>query len=291
LAILNNNLSQLRNDVKAVADYSSSHLPDIPAREERTGALNTLTYGPVASRLENPARAGGRLSQALIKLLMRQASVVAAERLADRFKLITLEGEALRGVTWTPGQKIQIAMGSAFVARTYTPIIWNASAGRTCILAFEPGHGPGSEWVRGVEAGGTCHLFGPRASLDLRGMEGPVALFGDETSFGLAYALVQGNPGGRATCVFEVDDVPAARQVLRQLGIDDAELIARQGDEAHLDAMEATLPRLRAAGARFILTGKAATVQRLRQSLKRHADPGTSVLAKAYWAPGKSGLD
>jgi hypothetical protein len=54
--------------------------------------------------------------------------------IGDRFRLITLEGLALAGVTWTPGQKIQIAMGSAFVARTYTPIEWDAAAGRTRIL-------------------------------------------------------------------------------------------------------------------------------------------------------------
>ncbi len=247
-------------------------------------------YGPVAGTPEHPAKVGGRLSQALIRLMMRQASVVAAERLADRFKLITLEGEALRGVTWIPGQKIQIAMGSAFVARTYTPIEWNAAAGRTCILAFEPGHGPGSDWVRNVEPGGTCNLFGPRTSLDPRGMNGPVAVFGDETSIGLAYALAQARPG-QVACVFEVDDVAATRRVLRDLELDDAELVARHREEAHLDAMEAKLPHLLAAGMSFILTGRARTVQRLRQSLKQYGCPRTSVLAKAYWAPGKSGLD
>jgi len=240
---------------------------------------------------ERPGTTGGRLSQALVKFMMRQASVAAVEWLADRFRLITLEGEALRGAAWVPGQKIQIAMGSAFTARTYTPIIWNASAGRTCLVAFVPGHGPGSAWAGALEPGDTCSLFGPRASLDLRRITGPVALFGDETSIGLAYALVDTRLAERVTCALEVDDVSAAGQALDQLGLGQTELFGRCRDEAHLEAMEAKLPYLVADGASFILTGKAGTVQRLRQSLKRYAGPGTKVLAKAYWAPGKSGLD
>jgi len=47
---------------------------------------------------------------------MKRAIVVATEQLADRFRLITIEGAALKGTAWTPGQKILIAMGSAFVA-------------------------------------------------------------------------------------------------------------------------------------------------------------------------------
>lgn len=240
---------------------------------------------------ERPATTPGRLSQALIKLLMRQATVVAVEQLADRLRLITLEGEALRDVAWTPGQKIQVSMGSAFVARTYTPITWNASEGRTCLVAFEPGHGPGSEWVRGLEPGDTCNLFGPRASLDLRRISGPIVLFGDETSIGLAYALVHQEPAERVTCLFEIDDETAARQALGQIGLDQAELFGRQRDDAHLAAMEARLPHLIADGASFILTGKAGTVQRLRQGLKRYPVPASNILTKAYWSPGKSGLD
>ena len=59
----------------------------------------------------------------------------------------------------------------------------------------------------------------------------------------------------------------------------------------HLEEMEAALPALAAAGATFVLTGKAGTIQRLRQELKRQAVPAERIVAKAYWAPGKTGLD
>ena len=224
-------------------------------------------------------------------LLIKRATVVASERLADRFWLITLEGPALKNVVWIPGQKVQIAMGSAFMARTYTPIEWNAAAGRTCILAYAHGEGPGSAWVRAVEPGDECDIFGPRASLDLARLPGPLAIVGDETSIGLAYAATyQGRPRSVA-CLFEVDGVESAGQVAAQLGIQDAVLFAKRGDDAHVAAMEAALPALVAAGASFVLSGKAGTIQRLRQSLRQQAVPATRRITKAYWAPGKTGLD
>lgn len=235
--------------------------------------------------------APGRLSQALLRLLMRQARIVATERLADRFKLITLEGPALAGVAWSPGQKIQIAMGSAFTARTYTPLEWNAAAGRACILGFEPGDGPGSAWVRNVAPGDMCDLLGPRGSLDLRRTPPSTAVLGDETSIGLAYALAQLNPARSMRCLLEVTDAESVRQVLTQLGMAEATLFAKQDGDAHLDAIEAAIPALAAAGAGFVLTGKAATVQRLRHRLKRSGVPAANILTKAYWAPGKTGLD
>lgn len=238
-----------------------------------------------------PAKEPGRFGRTLLRLLMKQATVVAAERLADRFRSITLEGAALAGVAWIPGQKIQLAMGSAFVARTYTPIDWDASRGRARILGFAHGDGPGSAWVRGVAPGDECDLFGPRSSVDARRLSGPLAVFGDETSIGLACALASQDRTRHLTCHFEVDDVEGSRQVAAHLRLDGAALVARREGDAHLEEMIAALPALAADGASFVLTGKAGTIQRLRQGLKQQAVPATRVVTKAYWAPGKAGLD
>lgn len=238
-----------------------------------------------------PVKAPGRLSQALRRLLMRHAAIAAAEWLADHFRLITLEGPALRDVAWTPGQKIQIAMGSGFAARTYTPIEWNAATGRACILGYEHGEGPGSAWVREIGTGDECDIFGPRASLDLRLAGRSFAVFGDETSIGLACAVAQWDDARLIAGCFEVEDPENARNVVAQLGLGQASLIPRKDDDTHIEAMEAAIPALIAADALFVLTGKASTVQRLRQTLKRHAVPSARVRTKAYWAPGKTGMD
>ncbi|ATY33473.1 siderophore-interacting protein [Sphingomonas psychrotolerans] len=222
---------------------------------------------------------------------MKRAAVTANEQLAERFRLITLEGPALEGVAWVPGQKIQIAMGSAFTSRTYTPIEWNSATGRACILGYVHGEGPGSTWLRDVAPHDMCDIFGPRPSLDMRRMAGPLAIFGDETSIGLAYALAQGGRNGPVAGCFEVADVRSCREVMAQLKLGEFALIARDAHDAHLPEIEEQLARLAATGASFVLTGKAGTIQRLRQGLKRLAVPASRIAAKAYWAPGKSGLD
>jgi NADPH-dependent ferric siderophore reductase len=243
---------------------------------------------------DSPERPGagapGRLSKALTRLFMKPATIVANERLSDRFHLITLEGPALAGVAWGPGQKVQIAMGSAFVTRTYTPIEWNASAGRACILGYAHGEGPGSDWVRSVAPGDACDVFGPRASLDLGRLPGPLVVAGDETSIGLAYAATHQDPARRVSACLEVTDVESVRHVAAHLGLEDMALFAKSGDEAHLAGMEAALAEGLATGASFVLTGKAGTIQRLRQSLRVQM-PTARLATKAYWAPGKTGLD
>jgi len=62
-------------------------------------------------------RPEGRLSSMLRRVFMRRAIVTTCEQAADRFHLITLESPDFRDVEWTPGDKLQIALGSAFVAR------------------------------------------------------------------------------------------------------------------------------------------------------------------------------
>lgn len=238
-----------------------------------------------------PAKAAGRLSKVLIGMVMKHAIVATCEDLGGGFRLVTFEGAALKGVTWTPGHKVQVAMGSAFVKRTYTPIEWNAEAGRSCILGYEHGDGPGSVWLRTLEPGDECDLFGSRASVDLSGAAGPLALFGDETSMGLAYALTHQYPERPVTCQFEVDDLTSCEKVITQMGLSASTLVARRGGDAHLDEIEAVLTGFASTGATFVLTGKASTVQRLRQHLKRSDVPARRIVTKAYWAPGKTGLD
>jgi len=233
----------------------------------------------------------GRLGRTLIRLLMKRATVTANETLADRFRLIALEGPGLMGILWTPGQKIQIAMGSAFVARTYTPIAWNADTGRTCILGYAHGTGPGSDWLRAAVPGTACDIFGPRVSIDIGRPSGPLVVFGDETAIGLAYALAYSVGVSIVAGLFEVGDVEISRSVTSQLNLENCAFFAREVEDAHLPALERELSALASAGAMFVLAGKAASIQRVRRSLKLLDVPSQRIRTKAYWAPGKAGLD
>lgn len=220
---------------------------------------------------------------------MRPARVTAVETLSPRFRLVDLEGDALKDVAWAIGQKVQMAMGSGLTARTYTPMSWDADRGATRILTFSHGEGPGSRWATGLRVGDTCQFFGPRRSLDLSGLETPVVLFGDETSFGLGAAL--GDSPLDATYVFEASDLAEARPVLESIGLGNATLIERIADETHLAGAEIDLVRRAKSGAHFILTGKASSIQHMSRALKAAGVGSARVKAKAYWAPGKTGLD
>ena len=246
---------------------------------------------PMGSPERPDIRKSGRVGQALLRLLMRRATVVAAERLSVDLHLITIEGQALRDISWVPGQVIQIAMGSAFRARAYTPLEWNPVAGRLCILGYAHGNGPGSAWVSDVRPGDECDIFGPRRSIDVRPLPGRLVLFGDETSLGLGHALSRQDRAQPLASRFEVGDVESSRAAVTQLALGDVLLLERAADGAHIADMEAMIAAHAAAGASFVLAGKATTIQRLRQALKRHAVPSARISTKAYWAPGKSGLD
>lgn len=232
----------------------------------------------------------GRLSNALRRLLMRPARVAACETLAEG-TLITLEGAALQGVGWTPGQKVQVAMSAPFVTRTYTPIDWDPVAGRTRLVAYAHAEGPGSAWALAAQPGDVCDIFGPRGSVEAPSGAAPLALFGDETAIGLAHALRAYDPQRHVTCHFELNDVDRSDAVLGRLDLSDAVRFARRADDGQVAEMETALAWPAEAGAAFVLTGKAATVQRLRLHLKQLGVPASRIATKVYWAPGKSGLD
>ena len=251
--------------------------------------MNEPAHEPQTSEPSRPQQ--GRLTRMLLRWLMRPARVAAVETLSPRFRLVELEGEALRNVAWTAGEKIQVAMGSGLSARTYTPMSWDAGNGRTRLLAFAHGDGPGSSWAGGLREGDTCQFFGPRRSLDLADLRAPIALFGDETSFGLAAALRDSLHAGGALHLLEATDIAESRQVLDSIGLGQARLIARSPDDTHLAIAESELLRLAANGAQFVLTGKASSIQRVGRALKAAGVASSRIRAKAYWAPGKSGLD
>jgi len=231
------------------------------------------------------------LGLALRRLLMKHATVTANEQIGENYRRLTFEGQALTGVDWVPGQKLQIAMGEGFVTRTYTPVEWDAKAGRAAIVGYAHGGGPGSTWLRDIQPGNECDILGPRASINTRAISEPLVLFGDETSIGLAGAIVRQDRDRFCQCHFEVDDRTSAEDVLTGLGIAGAALFKRTASDHHLGEMEAALAALAKTPASFVLTGKAGTIQRFRQTLRRHGVPARRVITKAYWAPGKVGLD
>lgn len=232
----------------------------------------------------------GRVQGALLKLLTRAATVARSELIEERFRLITLSGSELRGVPWLPGQKVQLQMGG-WTQRTYTPMSWDPVAGSTQLLAYVHGDGPGATWARELRVGDSCMVFGPRGSLDLDALSAPGLLFGDETSIGLAHALRFSKSGGRGIALLlEVGDRERTRALLARLGLE-AELITKQEEDRHLPELEAAATKLIQAHslASGVLSGKATTIRQLGKHVRSLGL--RKIQTRAYWAPGKKGLD
>jgi NADPH-dependent ferric siderophore reductase len=223
------------------------------------------------------------------RIFTKQAIVHCVDKIADRFYLITLQSSSFKGRSWTAGQKVQIAMGSGFATRTYTPIDWNPSTGVTRILGYAHGNGPGNDWLRNMRPGDQCDVLGPNASLDLERVSGPIVIVGDETSIGLAYALQQEHI--EVQTLLEVGAVENAQAIAKALQLRDVRFFLKSKEGAHLPDIARELTTLADDGATFVLTGNAESIQQLRQGLKSLNVPSTRQFTKAYWAPRKTGLD
>lgn len=245
------------------------------------------------SPASKPVQSPGLIEGAIFKLFTRSAKITAVESLTDTFRLITLAGEALQGVQWIPGQKVQMQFGG-WTQRTYTPISWDAEKGSTQILAYLHGNSPGANWARSVELGDACALFGPRDSLNLNALERPALLFGDETSFGLAHALryTPGKAQG-VELVLEVASQDAARTVLERVGITNAHLVMRTAGDAHMTEVEESIAAIlgKQPLEQCVLSGKSTSIQRLNRTLRQRGFSSRQIKTRAYWAPGKKGLD
>jgi ferric-chelate reductase (NADPH) len=233
-------------------------------------------------------RAASRFESTVQKLFARSVKVVAIDDINPAFRILTLAGESLRGVAWTPGDKIQVQLGG-WVQRTYTPLEWDADGGRTRILVCLHAGGPGAQWARSARAGDSTVLFGPRKSITLPSSPAPTIVFGDETSLGLAAAFTHHGAAPAVHVILEVAELASTLPVLTRLGIGGAQLCVRRGHDAHVPSLSASLVALLVLDARadLVLTGRAATISRLVRDLQHSGRRHT----KAYWANGKAGLD
>lgn len=247
--------------------------------------MNDLAIPPLKSR-------AGLLESALLKLFARSARVLDIEDVGDAFRIVTLGGEALRDADWTPGDKIQIQLGG-WTQRTYTPMGWDADGGRTRILVYLHAGGPGAQWARALRKGDDCVVFGPRRSVRLARPQSTVIVVGDETSLGLAAALADQMSAPAVLGLFEVSRAGDTAPVIERLEMQGAALCLRLGNDGHFTEMEARLAALLRAHpeADVVLTGRAGAIQRMGKLLKRENLAAGRRQSKAYWAPGKTGLD
>jgi hypothetical protein len=143
------------------------------------------------------------------------------------------------------------------------------------------GAGPGSDWARSLRPGDEFDVFDPRASLDVSRLSGPVLL----------KAVGRRPYAGSAQFGLRVDDLENGEAVLASLNMSDRRLLPRCTSDDHLGEVERLLPALARSGATFVLTGKPTSLQRIRQAPRGLDVRSGRPMTKAYWTPGKVGLD
>jgi ferric-chelate reductase (NADPH) len=231
----------------------------------------------------------GRLADLASGAMLDTARVTALSRLSPEFIRVELSAQAFRKATWVPGAKLQFRPRRGSMSlRTYTPVGWNTETGVTELIAFTHGDGPAAQWFGRVTAGGSCEVFGPRRSIDLREAAGAVVFVGDESSVALACALR--TVTGDVSHVFEARDPTGLADVLAGLGMSErAAVVAKSADRSEL------LRRARDAAPQapftLVVTGDAATVLAVRRDSRGWPCKPVQVKGKAYWAQGRTGLD
>lgn len=195
----------------------------------------------------------GRILRALGSLVLAEGRVRAVST-DGPFVHVELDAPALASAR--PGDKIQVLLPDD-VVRTYTPIPGDPPR----LLVYLHGDTPGPRWARALRPGDLVRFKGPDRSLELP--PGDRVIVGDETSVALARSF----PGSLAL-IASTHPIPGVRTF-------------PPGDWAGLAA---AVP----AGAVVGLTGGAALIAGVRAELRRR---GIEPRVKAYWAPGRRGLD
>jgi ferric-chelate reductase (NADPH) len=235
----------------------------------------------------------GFVTNTIEKLFLRPAVVSRVSDLAGHFRIVQLSGDSLKGEAWKPGQALRVYLGN-LTARTYTPISWNSVIGCAELLIFLHGNGPGSAWASSVRCGDLCKLTRLQNSLDFDAIDAPPIFFGDETSIGAAHALNFAiNREQRSSFVFEVSSLVESEEVIRAIDLPNAKLVQKERNDEHLEEVEDNLLRAssRSEDAEWLFAGNAISIQTLRKRLRSRDVPMAKPKVKAYWAPGKVGLE
>jgi NADPH-dependent ferric siderophore reductase len=215
----------------------------------------------------------------------RPAQVTDVVELAPELRRVRLEGPALRGVSFRPGQEVEFRVSERHF-RHYTPAVFDAEAGALEIVFYLHGGGPGSRWAEGLRHDQRVGVLGPGGGLSLRAARRHV-LLGDETALGLFACLAAAAP---RRCTGAVEVRPGGRSWPFMAGLEfpGVERTGGRGDAllGWLDGSGLTPDDYTC----FYLAGHAGTLVRVRERLLRAGWSRRSVRTKAYWADGKRGL-
>lgn len=208
--------------------------------------------------------------------MLKHAELVLVQEVGG-FRRLLLRSDV---AGFSAGTKVQLLLPSADM-RTYTPI--PAPEGML-LLAWTRAGGPGTRWMSSARAGEELRFVGPQRSVELAA--GPVVIIGDETSVAVAAAFAAERPG-QAHAIIQAESASDVRAAGESVGLQQMDIVGRGDTVAIVDAVTVQLSTFPSAS--VALTGGSELVVSVRDALRRAGV--RNVKTKAYWIPGRTGLD
>ncbi|MBX2801738.1 MAG: siderophore-interacting protein [Myxococcales bacterium] len=211
----------------------------------------------------------------------KQVRVTSVTTLSERLRSVRLAGPALVGAAFAPGDKVKLQVAPRTM-RSYTPSRFDADEGWLEVVMVVHGKGPGSRFAATAQPGDVTHLFGPVHSMaGPRGGEQWAWFLGDETTVGLARALLDALPGATPFLgAIELDGDDATALGALGLPLDVARRHGEHG-RALLDWIAAE-PVPEGPGVVWV-SGHAGAVQRCERALLARGVPAERICTKPYW--------
>jgi len=226
------------------------------------------------------------LSNLLVKYFVKKAVVLSNEKIGESFQLLTIKLPDKK--EWIPGQKIQIKVSESEL-RSYTPSFWENDRRTFQTLIYNHRSGPGAQWSETVLPQTKVQVVGPRKSLDITTFKKNIFFFGDETTYGLAHALINSNRGHSLKCFFEGSLLNEAMAALKYLRLDDQLFFERTSTDSHLNAcLEKILSDYK--DEVIILSGKMSSMTFLEKGLLEYGLSKELIVKKRYWGWKKPNL-
>ncbi len=204
--------------------------------------------------------------------------------LSPRLRCIRTHGEAIRRMSWSPGDKVKLHVGGG-ILRSYTPAWVDRAAGWMDIVVHVHGNGPASAWAEALRGGEALTFLGPARSMPSQIDEHtPWALvLGDETTVGLARALTDACPAS-TQILGAIELAPEDRPALDVLGVPLA-AVSRIGDQ-HGEALRQWLAETWVPPGEGVawLSGEVSVVVELRAALLERGLSREQIRIKPYWS-------
>lgn len=220
------------------------------------------------------------LLKVLGPLVLSKSKIVSNEKLSPHFQFITIKGNSIKKKEWFPGQKIQVQLQGDEM-RSYTPSSWNQSEGVMQTLVYMHGKGPGALWARDAKVKDKVTVLGPKSSLKIHDGMKRVIFFGDETTFGLAHALLKNRTEIEFHFFFEANDLKESSLVLKRFELEQSNLFELGQMDAAARAL--AMAFINDGSTQIILSGKQQSIVALRERLYAQNIPKEYVDKKVYW--------